>query len=296
MFILLIVIHALLAATFTIGQAAVQVTQPIFFIAVRMVFGGSFLLGYLYFFKRQALSIKKTYSLLAQISLFHIYIPYVSEFWALQYIGSAKAALIYSLSPFITALFEYFLFSLRLTRRKLFGLLIGFIGFLPLLMTCDPKECSLHHFFFLSLPEVAMILSTISSCFGWILLKKAIIYKKHSSIFTNGVGMVGGGLLALVTSMLVEYWHPLPTTSVGNLFISAIALILLANVIYYNVYGWLMHKYSATFLSFSGIVIPLFAALYQWIFFKESVGSSFFITLAMVVIGLYMFYKDEFSA
>lgn len=285
--------HALLAATFAIGEGAVAFTQPVFFIAVRMIFGGLCLLSYLYFFKREALRVTKHYGLLAQLIVFHIYIPYITEFWALQYVGSAKAALIYSLSPFITALFEYYLFSVRLTKRKLLGLLIGFVGFLPILLTCAPKECMADYFLLFSLPELAMIISAVSSCYGWILMKKAIVNKGYSPMLANGFGMLGGGGLALATSAAINNWNPLPTTNFGKTLLFAAILILLGNVIFYNLYGWMLHRYSATFLSFSGFIIPLFAALYQWLFFGESVGWPFFTTVAMVLLGLYIFYKDE---
>lgn len=292
--IFILIMHALLAATFAIGQAAVATTQPVFFIAIRMLFGGALLLGYLYFFRKKDAKLPQVSIFFwIQLILFHIYVPYITEFWALQYIGSAKAALIYSLSPFITALFEYYLFSVMLTKRKMTGLAIGFFGFLPLLLSCTPKECTATYFLYFSVPELALILSTISACYGWILIKRAVVQQNKSPILVNGIAMFGAGMLALVTSIFVDVWKPLPTTNPLNMFVFAAALILLSNVIFYNFYSWLMRRYSATFLSFSGFVIPLFAAFYQWLFFRESVSWHFFITATMVFVGLYIFYNDE---
>ena len=295
MFILLIV-YALFASTFVIGQAALQYCQPVFLIAFRMCLAGVLLLSFLAIFKRKLLRFNAFNSLLfLQIILFHIYIPYVTEFWGLQFVGSAKAAILYGIMPFVTAIFEKFLFKILITKRKLIGLIIGFCGFIPILYTTSSQEQVTNTLFHISLPELAILVSAVSSCYGWILIKKAIVYDKYSPLFSNGIGMLGGGILALLTSLLVETWSPLPTSNFGMMFFYVSLVIIIGNIIYYNAHGWLLHHYSATFLSFFGFVIPLFAAFYEWLFFGELVPWQFYLTTAMVGLGLYIFYKDELA-
>ncbi len=38
---------------------------------------------------------------------------------------------------------------------------------------------------------------------------------------------------------------------------------------------------------------PLFTALYSWMFLGETVTWHFYLSSAMVLFGLYIFYKDE---
>jgi drug/metabolite transporter (DMT)-like permease len=294
--IILFLVYALFASTFTIGQAALKYTQPVFLIAFRMGFAGVLILSYLALFKKKLLKFDAfNFILLTQISIFHIFIPYVTEFWGLQYVGSAKAAILYGITPFVTAIFEKFMFKVPVTRNKLIGLTIGFLGFIPILYTATPKEQLLNAFFRISLPELAILISAISSCYGWILIKKSIVYEKYSPLFANGIGMLGGGFLSILTSFFIEKWNPIPTTNFGMMFFYIVLMIIIGNVIFYNSYGWLLHKYSATFLSFFGFSIPLFAAFYQWLFFGELVTWQFFLTSAMIAVGLYIFYKDELS-
>ena len=40
-------------------------------------------------------------------------------------------------------------------------------------------------------------------------------------------------------------------------------------------------------------VDPLYTAFYGWLFLQETVGLRFFISLGLVSIGLYLFYKEE---
>ena len=70
-------------------------------------------------------------------------------------------------------------------------------------------------------------------------------------------------------------------------------LILVANIIFYNFYGFLLKKYTPTFLSLVGLLCPLFTALLGWVFLGETVTWIFFLSLAVVMLGAYIFYKDE---
>jgi len=70
-------------------------------------------------------------------------------------------------------------------------------------------------------------------------------------------------------------------------------LILVANIIFYNFYGFLLKKYTPTFLSLVGLLGPAFTAFLGWIFLGEKAGWEFFVSLAMVMVGAIIFYLDE---
>src|SRR5690606_11256957 len=125
------------------------------------------------------------------------------EFWALGYVTSAKACLLYNLSPFITALFSFFLFAEQLRFRQISGLIVGFLGFIPILIAQTPLEQITWHIGFLSWPEIALIFSVTSSAYGWMIMKKRVA-RGYSFIFINGIGMAGGGVLALGLSCIIE--------------------------------------------------------------------------------------------
>lgn len=288
-----------IASTFTIAKLALQYLQPIFFISIRMLVGGSLLLGYLHFFRRTSISIKKEHFWdFGAIILFHIFFSFVLEFWALQHLSSWKVCLFYSLSPFISAVFSYFWFSEKMTPKKFLGLTIGFFAFLPVIMAAESSEAKLGLFGFLSWPELIMFLSVTSAVYGWTVVRK-LGRQGYGMVMINGIGMLGGGLLASIASFLLEGWPVLSSVS-GSVTTDIMAcvgymllLILLANVIFYNLYGFLLKRYTVTFLSFAGFLTPLFAALYGWFFLGEFVGGSFFVTILLVFAGLYIFYQEE---
>src|SRR5207302_6596817 len=107
---LIVLLYMLLSSTFTIGKAVLAYTQPIFFIGIRMIIGGSLLLAYIRLFHKSLWKLERAHvRLCAQIMFFHIYCAFVLEFIGLERMTSAKACLLYSFSPFVTALFAYFM-------------------------------------------------------------------------------------------------------------------------------------------------------------------------------------------
>lgn len=302
---LVIFMEMLFASTFTIGKAVLQYLNPIFFIGLRMTIAGAILLAWLYFFKREKFFIKKEHwFLFLQIIIFHIYVAYVFEFWALKYLSSFKTAFLYNLSPFIAAIFSYLFLSEKICLKKWLGLLIGFSGILLVMINGQSsQEASKSAFLFLSWPEISLLTAVASAVYGWVVFKKLGQVGGYSSLMINGFGMLCAGILAFITSFFIEgssccvgdikNLFSLPTTDLFAALGHTLLLIVISNIIGYNLYGYLLKKYSVTFLSFSCTITPFFAALFGNIFLGEVPNLMFFLSSGLVVIGLYIFYMQE---
>lgn len=287
------VLYIVCASTFTISKAALSYAAPVFFIGVRMLTAGTILLAYDYMFNNQPLRIaKKHYGLFAQIIIFYIYGAYVLDIIALQDLTSSKSCLLYSLVPFLTALFSYFWFHEVMTPYKWFGLLLGFAGFLPIIVA--PSAESTIGGSFISWAEVVMFGAIVCASYGWILIRQLVREHDYSVALINGVGMAGGGLLALLTSHIFEQGRGKPLVYDLYPFIFYMTLIIIAsNFIFSTLHTFLLKRYTATFLSFAGFTTPLFAALLGWFFLNEKITWEFFTTTGAVFLGLYIFYKEE---
>ncbi len=288
-------LYALFASVFTISKTGLENVQPFFFVGSRMILAGVILLAYQWIkqpesFKMRELPWKK----LVGLALFNIYLTNVFEFWGLQYLTSFKTCFIYSLSPFVSALLSYFVFTEKLTSKKWIGLTVGFLGFLPILLNETAKEELAGHFFLFSWAEIAVMMAAVCSVYGWILLRQLVKDHGSSPALANGLSMLIGGAFALAHSALVEKWDPTPVYGSGITFIEcSILLIAISNLICYNLYGNLLKKYSATFMSFAGFSTPLFTALFGWVYLGEVVTWPFYLSAGIVFVGLLMFYQEE---
>ncbi len=291
---LVVLLYALFATVFTISKTGLQYAQPVFFVGARMFFAGAVLLTYLFFRDRSQFSFNKsTFWLLIRLAAFNIYLTNIFEFWGLQYLTSFKTCFIYSLSPFLSALFSYLMLSENMSSRKWMGLLVGFIGFFPILLHETAAEESLGHLLVFSWAEVAVMGAAVCSVYGWILLRKAVNEGGVTFLMANGVSMAAGGAMALVHSFFTESWNPVPVSAPIPFMECAILLVLISNLTCYNLYGHLLKKFTATFMSFAGFTTPLFTALFGWFFLGEIVSWPFYVSSLIVLAGLFLFYQEE---
>ncbi len=275
---------------FTVSKWGLAYSAPIFFVAVRMILAGILLLGYLLIRRTKGPGLRavvKDWFLFAQIILFHIYLTYICDLCALKDIASVESAFIYNLSPFIAAVFSYAWFNEIMTPKKWFGLSLGFGSSLLLLF-----HAGLQNPLAYSVPRLLTLLAVISGAYGWILVR-ALVKKGYSPTFINGIGMVGGGAIALFTSWHAETWAPYPVTDWVPFMQATILIVVLANIIFYNLYGFLLKRYTATFLSFAGFMCPLFAAILGYVFLGEIFSPRLLISFFIACLGLSIFYHEE---
>lgn len=293
---LIILMYALFSTSFSVGKILLNYTSPIFLVGVRMTLAGALLLTYQYLFSTNCISIKrKQIWLYAQIIFVGIYAAYIFRFFGLKYISSSKTAFIFNSSPFFTALYSYIFFKDKMTRKQWVGLIIGFLGLIPILLTSSPIEQEWGEFLYISWPEIAILIGVALHSYSWIVVRKLVRDKEHTPLIVNGITMFGGGLLALLTTPFIDGFAPIikPFENIVPFVGWLMFVVIVSNIICYNLYGYLLKKYSPTFLSFSGFQVPIFAALYGWGFLHEKITWHFYASCLIVFIGLYLFYKDE---
>jgi drug/metabolite transporter (DMT)-like permease len=283
------------SSVFSLGKMALAFSSPLFLTGFRMLLAALLLLGYLAIKKRSCFTMKKKqWFSLFLLGLFSIYLTNILEFWGLQHLSAAKTCFIYSFSPLFTMLLSLVHFKEKITKRKWMGFGIGFIGILPVLFTQTGSE-ELLQTSFLSWPTIAVIAAVFCSVYGWILLRMNLKNTEISPFMANGTSMFFGGTMALFHSFFLDSWTPVPIAEghVASVVQTTVIMTLLFNVICYNLYGMLLKRYTATFLSFIGLLSPIFASLNGWIFLQEPLSWVLLVSTGIVSAGLFLVYQAE---
>ncbi|MCA9506957.1 MAG: DMT family transporter [Myxococcales bacterium] len=296
MIYLAILEYAILASTFTIAKVAVGYADPLFLIGVRMLCSSPLMFLVHKFSKANDFTIKKEHwKLFIGVSLFHIFLPFIGEFWALQYISSAKTAITYSLTPFIAAILSFFILKKKTSFMQTIGLLIGLFGLLPIFLSGDEVHLAAGEFLTISLPELVLLLSVISASYAWFLVSN-LMNQGYGISFINGVAMLIGGVLSLITWYMISQGTSPIRGDFNQFLLWTSLLIVVANVISYNFYGWLLKHISITLMSAVGFLCPVFASLYGLFLLNEKLELSHLIALVMVAVGIWLFYRGERKA
>lgn len=298
----IILLNMLLASTFTLAKAALSYIAPFSFVSMRMIIAGLLMIGYNTVRDRGWYRVlnKNTWFLLLQVALFHVFFAYVLEFWALQFMSSGKASMLFSLFPLAMALLMWLFGNEHLKKIQVAGLLLGFIGSLALVVS-DIKG-NYADMLCVALPDIVLIGAIFSAAYGWILVRRLVVEQGLQSMQVNGISMLLGGLLCGVIAWFVEpHFIVTPLSHAPELWMQSlcagmgimVALILIANIIAYNLYGWLFKHYSPTFIGLSGISIPLFTMMFSGYFLHESWSPILVPSILCMATGVALFYWGD---
>jgi drug/metabolite transporter (DMT)-like permease len=211
----------------------------------------------------------------------------------MQTIDPSGVCLFYNLSPFFSAILSYLFFKERMTTRKWAGLGISIVG----IFYFTAPSFFLNPTSLLTSPSFAhilMLISVATASLGWILVRILVKNRGFSPLFVNGISMLIGGAFALPLSNVLEgRTDLLNIENPGSFMLLLGALIFLANVVFYNLYSYLLKKYTATVLSFFGLLTPLFVAVLQYFFLDIPISSGFFASICIISFGIYIFYQEE---
>ncbi|MEN9344141.1 MAG: hypothetical protein RLZZ453_928 [Chlamydiota bacterium] len=293
---LVAMMYAIWSSVFALGKMTLAYSPPLFLTGARMLLGGIILLSFLFAFKRKSFSLNKIQiASLALLAFFSIYLSNALEFWGQQHLSAAKTCFIYSFSPLFSALFSYLHFGEKMNKEKWLGVGIALIGFIPVLQMQTGSEDLLHAFSFFSWPTLAVMGAALSSVYGWVLLRLVVKNQQISPLMANGISMLIGGFLAFVHSYFVETWNPLPVAAehMSPFIKGTLLMTFISNIICYNLYGFLLKRFTATFLSFMGLLSPIFASLNAWMILGEPPSWTILLSTAIVCIGLSFVYRAE---
>jgi drug/metabolite transporter (DMT)-like permease len=290
--VLVVVLHSLLGFTITLSKIILAHASPIFLVSARMMIAGVVLL---------LLSARKHWNkfapekvdwvLLAQFTLFGIMIPHISRTWALQHVSTVKTALIYNLAPFFSAIFAYFLFREKLTKLKIIGLIVGFVGTLPILINGNMQNTALNCIGCFSIPDFFIMLAVASLSYSFFIMQQLVRHRNCPPFIANGLSMLAGGFLAFNASYIAEpVWIKGRVTTFAALLILN---IIVSNIICANLQAWLLKKHSSTFIAFASFLSPIFAAIYGAILLDEGFALHFVISFVLVLVGLTLYFYDE---
>ena len=290
----IILLQALYGASVPINKSLLLYAQPFFAVGLRLSVVGFILTFYAIIYKRhKALPTRSTIFYYAQISVCGIYAKYMLRNWSLQHLSVTKMACIFSITPFIAAIVSFFMLAERVSRKQILGMFLGCLSIAPLLAYAPPQEVPLRESLHMMalVPELVLVLAIIAHCYGMIITKIVLNDHQQPVILVNGLSMLCGGMLCLVSAWYYEGLFPV--NQVAPFALGTVSLIVLSNVVCRSWYLYLLKRYSVTFLSCTDFLSPIFATLYGYLVCGETLTYHYIGSFLLLGMGLFIFYRDE---
>ena len=235
--------------------------------------------------KKILIPAKESWGNIIVLSLFQTILQYVFFYIGLSNTSGVKASIIEGMNVFVALLAASFIYHMeKLTKRKVLGCMIGFIGVVLVNVTKGGFDTN-----FKLMGEGFIILSIIAYAFSSVMLK--VYSKKENAILLSGYQFVIGGsvmmLIGFIMGGKIENYNSESITILIYLsFVSAIAYALWAVLLKYN---------TVSKVAVYGFMTPVFGVILSAILLNEQkfVGYQCLFSLILVSVGIYIVNKDK---
>ena len=205
--------------------------------------------------------------------------------YALKNISSGLVSIFISTIPLFTVIWVYFFYKdEKITKLKIFSILVGFIGLVVLFLsgvTGISGDGDLTTGGILALIGVqGLALSNITN-------------RKHSQYIPAKVYLFTqwliGGLISIVLFLILDGNIGVITYSI-SLKILGLVFIDIAS---YSLFFYTIKRVSASFTTLVDYVVPIVGITAGYLLLDEVINNIFFITVLLIFVSLYLAVKDE---
>ena len=283
----LIALVAMFGSAFLLTKIAVQDVPPIMVVAGRIVIGAIVLLLISYAQGEQLRQLKPYWLLLLALALTGNCVPFFVITWGQQYVDSGLAGILMAMMPLTTVvLAHFFVQGERITRNKIIGFILGFIGVVILMQ-----------------PELSL-----SSEFNWIqliamisILTGAISYAGNSVIAHSlpklSLSLISAGVLLMASVVIVPVSLSAGFSWINEASSDALLSVVLlgifpsglATIIYFSV----IRHAGPAFLSQINYLIPVWAVVLGVLLGGEKLTIHAVIALIVILAGIAIAQKNR---
>jgi drug/metabolite transporter (DMT)-like permease len=263
-------------------KIAVQEIGPILLVAIRLLFGILALLVVVAYTRPAMPQGRQIWINLTILGLINNALPYTLISWGEKYIDSAVAAILNSTTPLFTMLVAHlFLTDDRMTRRRVFSLVMGFLG-IVLLVSRDLGGASRGNI----LGQAAVLAAAVCYAFASVFARRTTQGLQPS--VQALVPLLGADLLLWMMVPLVE--SPVTLPSLPITWFALVWLGVLGVAVAFLLFFYLLHSVGPTRTVLVTYVFPLVGVALGVIFLGERldwqlVGGAALVISSVIIVN-----------
>ena len=274
---MLILLSIFWGGSFFFTEIALRDFQPFTLVFLRVTLAALILVGVVYISGHKMPASFKTWGAFAVMGALNNAIPFSMIVWGQTRIDSGVASILNATTPIFTVILAHLLTSdERLTPRKFFGVLVGFLG-VYIMMKPELKD----GFSWRGLGQVAVLGAAISYGFAGIFGKRL----KETSPVVNSAGMlICSSLIMFPLAILIDSpWTISPSLeATAAVFGTAIISTAMAYLLYFRI----LAAAGATNVLLVTFLIPISALLLGIGLLGEAIKLLEYIGMGCIFLGL----------
>ena len=275
---LLIFLGCVWGSSFLLMKLGLQGVNPIQMGSLRILFAAAFLV--VVGFKHIPKIPLHKWKYIALTSMFGTFLPVYLFAIALSKIDGSISSILNSLTPLNTLIAGILFFKMDVQRRQIFGVIIGFVGCVLLVLFGEGQNNTENYYY-------ALLIVLASICYGVNvnLIKKYLSDLKPLTISTgNFLVMLFPALIVLYFSDFFEIAHEAKVmTSLGYIAILGIVGTGFSNILFFK----LIQISSPVFASSVTYLIPVVAIMLGYFVMNETLSLLQGIGALIVLLGVY---------
>ena len=277
----LLALVAIWGSAFMFTRIALASFPPATLVALRLCLGAITLIASLAFIKNQSLRInKRLLGFFIVMAIVGNSAPFFLISWGQQYVSSGLAGIMMAIMPLATLFMaHFFLPNEPLTRRRLAGFTLGFIGIIVLIgpgVLLEIETAGIT-----SLAQLAILGGALCYAAGTIIAR---LRPESNDLLTAMAVLIIASLLMMPVSLITETPWIKPVsihTGLALLFLGVVATAI-ATFIYFR----LLRSAGATFISQINYLIPLWALAAGALFLDEKITWNSVVALVLILGGI----------
>lgn len=256
--------------TFVAAKAGLEYMPPLLFVAIRFDIAAVLLLGYVFLTVPRERWFPKSRADLAGIAaagLLTVGLANAMIFMGQQYVTSAVASVIFSLSPILTPVFAAFLLSEeRLAPTEAVGMVVALVG-VAVVMELSPADLLASA----GIGHLVLLVGAVAVALGGVLIRR--VDSTMSSTVRIAWGLpLGAALCHLLAGLRGEQLSAIQWTPGALVALGYVAVF--SGVLAYVTYFGLIDDIGATRANLAFYLVPVVAAIGGWAVLGEAITTT----------------------
>jgi len=249
--------------TYLAIRVAVRTIPPFLMTGIRFTIAGVILFTLARLRGEEMPRVRRTLAEIAMVGLLLIGLGNFAVAWSEQWVPSGIAALLVATAPFWAAVLERLRRGgERLEARRIFGMLIGFVGVAMLVTPVGAGGAFDLHF-------IVGALAVQVGCIAWQYGTSRAKYNLANvpPLMSSALQMLTGGIVLTIAGLAIGETRRLVITGQG---VAALAyLTLFGSVLAYTSYVYALKKMRTTNMALYAYINPVVAVILGWLILQE---------------------------